>query len=134
MLDAGLGSGATGGFLVGAPVSDTYAAINISTATTTRIVTGVSGRQVRIGAQHMVTALANNVAWIEGTGATCGTGTAGMAGGTSAASGYNFAANGGISEGAGFGTVLATVTSGDSVCIVTSASTQLSGGISYTIY
>jgi hypothetical protein len=130
----GLGSGATGGEVIGVPVADTYKAINISTATTTLIVTGVSGRQVRISAQHMIAAGADNVAWIEGTGATCGTGTAGMAGGTTAASGYNFAANGGITEGAGIGTVLATVTTGDSVCLVTSAAVQLSGGISYTIY
>jgi hypothetical protein len=134
LLDAGLGSGATGGFLVGVPVGDTYKAINISTATTTLIVTGVSGRQVRITAQHMIAAAADNVAWIEGTGATCGTGTAGMAGGTTAASGYNFAANGGIAEGSGLGTVLQTVTTGDSVCLVTSAAVQLSGGIEYTIY
>jgi hypothetical protein len=134
ILHAGLGSGATGGFLVGIAVGDTYKAINISTATTTLIVTGVSGRQVRITAQHMLAAAADNVAWIEGTGATCGTGTAGMAGGTTAASGYNFAANGGIAEGSGLGTVLQTVTTGDSVCLVTSAAVQLSGGIEYTIY
>jgi hypothetical protein len=130
----GLGSGATGGDLIGLPVGDTYKAINISTATTTLIVTGVSGRQVRISAQHMIAAAADNVAWIEGTGATCGTGTAGMAGGTTAASGYNFAANGGIAEGSGLGTVLQTITTGDSVCLVTSAAVQLSGGIEYTIY
>lgn len=129
-----IASGATGGLMQGAAVGDTYKAINISTATTTLIVTGVSGRQVRITAFHMLTQAANNVAWIEGTGATCGTGTAGMAGGTTAASGYNFAANGGMTHGSGLGTVLATVTAGDSVCIVTSAATQLSGGLSYAIY
>lgn len=130
----GAGSGSTGGNLVGMPVCDSYANVNVSTATTTLIVTGVSGRQVRICSQHLVTAAANNVAWIEGTGATCGTGSAGMAGGTTAASGYNFAANGGIAQGSGLGTIMRTATTGDSVCIVTSAATQLSGGISYTIY
>jgi hypothetical protein len=98
------------------------------------LVTGVSGRQVRISAMHMITAAANNVALIEGTGATCGTGTAGMAGGTTAASGYNLAANGGIAFGSGLGTVMQTATTGDSVCVVTSAATQLSGGLQYTIY
>jgi hypothetical protein len=134
ILHAGLGSGATGGFLVAVPVSDTYKNINIATATTTLLVTGVSGRQVRIGSLHLVTTLANNVALIEGTGATCGTGTAGMAGGTTAASGYNFAANGGLTIGSGLGTVMQTATTGDSVCIVTSAATQLSGGLQYAIY
>jgi hypothetical protein len=130
----GAGSGSTGGNLVGIPVGDTYKNINISTATTTLLVTGVSGRQVRISALHMVTAAANNVALIEGTGATCGTGTAGMAGGTTAASGYNLAANGGIAFGSGIGTVMQTATTGDSICVVTSAATQLSGGLQYTIY
>jgi hypothetical protein len=130
----GAGSGATGGFVVGIPVGDTYKNINVSTATTTLLVTGVSGRQVRISALHMITSIANNVAFIEGTGATCGTGTAGMAGGTTAASGYNLAANGGIAFGSGLGTVMQTATTGDSVCVVTSAAAQLSGGLQYTIY
>lgn len=131
---AGVGSGATGGFLTPIPIGDTYKVINISTATTTLLVTGVSGRQVRITTLHMITALANNVAFIEGTGATCGTGTAGMAGGTTAASGYNFAANSGIALNGGGGTAIQTVTTGDSVCVVTSAVTQLSGGLEYAIY
>jgi hypothetical protein len=129
---AELGSGATGGDLVGIPVSDTYKNINVSTATTTLLVTGVSGRQVRIGALHFVAAGADTVTLIEGTGATCGTGTAGMAGGTS--TGYSLASNGGLSLGSGLGTVISTVTSGDSVCLVTSAAVQLSGGLQYTIY
>lgn len=129
-----LGSGATGGLLVGVTACDSDAVINIATATTTRLVTGVSGRQVRICAFDMVTAAANNVAWIEGTGATCGTGSAGMAGGSTAASGYNFAANGGIGRGSGIGEVLTTATTGDSVCLVTSAAVQLSGHIKYAIY
>jgi hypothetical protein len=133
-LNGYIGSGATGGFTTGAAVGDTYKNINVSTATTTLLVTGVSGRQVRISAMHMITAAANNVALIEGTGATCGTGSAGMAGGTTAASGYNFAANGGIAFGSGLGTVMQTATTGDSVCVVTSAATQLSGGLQYTIY
>jgi hypothetical protein len=133
-FNGNLGSGLTGGLLAGVTVGDTYKNINVSTATTTLLVTGVAGRQVRITALHMVTAAANNVALIEGTGATCGTGTAGMAGGTTAATGYNFSANGGMTEGAGLGTVMQTATAGDSVCIVTSAATQLSGGLQYAIY
>lgn len=130
----GLISGATGGFLGGITVCDLSKPINISTATTTLMVTGVSGRQVRICSFHVVTAAANNVAWLEGTGATCATGTAGMAGGTTAASGYNFAANSGIAIGSGIGEVLTTATAGDSVCLITSAATQLSGFIKYTIF
>lgn len=131
---AGLGSGATGGFLTGIPVADSFVNVNVSTATTTLLITGVSGRHVRISSISLVTAAANNVALISGTGATCGTGTTGMNGGTTAASGWNFAANGGITQGNGLGTINQTNATGDSVCIVTSAATQLSGRIAYAIY
>lgn len=134
VLLGGLSSGATGGDVIALPVCDSYDVVSISTATTTLEITGVSGRQVRICSLHLIAGAADNVAIIEGTGATCATGTAGMAGGTTAASGYNLAANGGLTLGSGIGTVMRTATAGDSVCIVTSAATQLSGGISYTIY
>lgn len=130
----GLGSGATGGFLTGFAVCDSFVNVNVSTATTTLLVTGVSGRHVRICGMNLVTLAANNVALISGTGATCGTGTTGMNGGTTAASGWNFAANGGLTQGNGLGTINQTNATGDSVCIVTSAATQLSGRIAYTIY
>ena len=130
----GVTSGATGGFLAGIPVCDSFANINIVTATTTLIVTGVSARHVRICSLSLVTAGANNVALISGTGATCGTGTTGMTGGTTAATGWNFAANGGIAQGSGIGTINQTNAVGDSVCAITSAAVQLSGRISYTIY
>jgi len=130
----GLGSGATAGFLIGFPVCDSFANVNVSTATTTLIVTGVSGRHVRICSLSLVTAAANNVALISGTGATCGTGTTGMNGGTTAASGWNFAANGGLTQGSGLGAINQTNATGDSVCVITSAATQLSGRLSYAIY
>ena len=130
----GLGSGGTGGFLVGMPVCDSFFPVDIVTATTTLAVTGVSGRHVRICSINLVTAAANNVALISGTGATCGTSTAGINGGTTAAEGWNFAANGGIALGNGLGTVMQTETTGDSVCIVTSAAVQLSGTLTYAIY
>lgn len=131
---AGLGSGLTGGEMISPAVADTPKVINISTATTTLIVTGVSGRQVRIGSMILIAAGADNVALIEGSGATCGTGTAGMAGGTTAASGFNLVANQGYTFGSGLGTVFETATAGDSVCIVTSAAVQLSGTAMVSIY
>lgn len=133
ILHAGLGSGATGGFLLAVPVCDTYVNVNIVTATTTLLVTGVSGRHVRICSLNLLAAGADNVGIISGTGATCGTGSAAIVG-TSAATGYNFAANGGIAAGSGMGTIMRTVATGDSVCAITSAAVQLSGVIGYTIY
>lgn len=130
----GLTSGATGGFLQGITVCDSHTPIDIVTATTTLIVTGVSGRHVRICAWNFLTAGANNVAIITGTGATCGTSTAGVNGGITAAEGWNLPANGGIAQGSGFGEIARTETTGDSICIITSAAVQLSGNISYAIY
>lgn len=132
----GLGSGATGGDLIGLPVSDTYKVINISTATTTLLISGVAGRKIRIGAIHFIAAGADNVALIEGTTTTtpCDTGTAGVAGGTTAATGYNLVANQGYTFGSGLGTVIQTATAADNLCVVTSAAVQLSGGIDYAIY
>lgn len=134
LADAGLSSGATGGLLLSPTICDSFANVNVATATTTLLVTGVAARHVRICAFSLVTAGANNVALISGTGATCGTGTTGMTGGTTAATGYNFAANGGISQGSGVGTINQTNATGDSVCIVTSAAVQLSGRVSYAIW
>lgn len=114
-----------------------FASIDIVTATTTLIVTGVSSQHVYICSVALVSAGANNVAFVAGTGATCATSTAGMAGGATAAEGYNFAANGGLTLGSGDGTVMSTNVSGgatgDSVCIITSAAVQLSGVIGYVI-
>lgn len=133
MYVGGVTSGATGGFLTGIPVCDSFVNVNISTNTTTLLITGVSGRHIRVCAYDLQNNAADNVGIISGTGATCGTGTAAIVG-TTAASGYNFAANGGISKGNGIGTVLRTVATGDSICLITSAATQLSGTWSYTIY
>lgn len=130
----GLASGATGGFLTGITVCDLHVSVDIVTATTVLAVTGVAGRHVRICAVNLVSAGANNVAIVAGTGATCATSTAGMNGGVTAAEGWNFAANGGIAQGTGLGEIMRTETTGDSVCIITSAAVQLSGNISYTIY
>lgn len=130
----GLTSGATGGLVTGITVCDSGFDIDINTATTTLVVTGVASRKVRICSFNMVATAADTVAWIEGTGATCGTGTAGMIGSSTAAHGQAFAANGGIAVGSGLGEVLTAATAGDSVCLVTSAATQLDGHIKYAIY
>lgn len=130
----GLGSGATGGFLIGPAVADTFKSVSVTSATTTLLITGVSGRHVRITSINLVSAIANNVALISGTGATCGTGTAGISGGTTAANGWNLAANGGLAYGNGVGTIMQTAATGDSVCVITSSVGPLAGAIGYAIY
>lgn len=133
-FNAGIGSGATGGLLIGIAVGDTFVNVDIVTATTTLIITGVSGRHVWITSMALLTSLANNVAIISGTGATCGTGTTSMNGGVTAAEGWNWAANQGIAQGTGLGAINRTNATGDSVCIITSTTGQLSGRIGYAIF
>ena len=130
----GTGSGATGGLPVPVIACDSWAPVDIVTATTTLIITGVAGRHVYICSISLIAGGADNVAIVSGTDATCATSTAGMNGGVTAAEGYVLAANGGIAQGNGLGAIMRTETAQDSVCIITSAAVQLSGTISYAIF
>jgi hypothetical protein len=52
-----------------------------------------------------------------------------MAGGTTAATGWNFAANGGIALGNGEATVTKTASTNVNVCLITSGTAQTSGAV-----
>jgi len=109
----------------------------ISATANTQIITGATGRQTYICAMNIVvgSATITNVALVEGTGTTCATNTAGIAGGTTSPTGWSFAANGGLAQGSGFGAIMRTATTGDNVCLLISATTltnQVSGHISWT--
>jgi hypothetical protein len=111
----------------------TFVPIDIVTATTVLLATGVASQHVYVCSLVLFTAGANNVTLIAGTGATCGTSSAGVFGGVTAAEGFNFPAGGGIVlGGAGF-EIGRTETVQDSLCIITSAATQLSGNIGFVI-
>lgn len=126
---AGNGSGN----LTGVTVCDNSAAINMSTSTTTQIIaiSGTGGRTY-ICSINIIVGAADNVALISGSGTNCASNQAGLAGGTTAGSGWNFAANGGLTLGSGLGMVIKTATTNNEVCLVTSASAQVSGTITYT--
>lgn len=109
----------------------TYTPISITTATTTRIVAPASAKQTFICYLFMTSAAADNVAIVEGTGGTCGTGTAGVVGGTTSANGPNFSANGGIAMGKGSSTVAATAGTNVDLCLITSAATPIAGIIAW---
>lgn len=114
-----------------AGAAKTYSPVNIVTATTTRFAAPAASKKTYICSIVLVTAAANNVNIIEGTGGTCGTATAGVAGGTTAATGLNLAANGGLTLGNGASSVMATAGSNVDMCLITSAAVQLSGHISW---
>jgi hypothetical protein len=73
-----------------------------------------------------------NVALVSGTKVTneCDTGAAGLAGGATAATGWNFAANGGIAFGSGIGTVTNDA-GGKDICLLFSGAVQVGGVITY---
>ena len=112
----------------GASIANTTSTA-ISLTANTQIINGGSSKQTYICAINIVSAGAENIALVEGTGTTCGTGSAGLAGGTSAATGWNFAANGGLAIGNGLGVIARTATAADNVCLLISGSGQVSGNV-----
>lgn len=109
----------------------TYTPISITTATTTRIVAPVASKRTYICYMLLTSAAADNVGIVEGTGGTCGSGTAGVVGGSTAANGPNFAANGGVAMGGGGFAVAATAGTNVDLCLITSAATPLAGHIAW---
>jgi hypothetical protein len=121
-------------FLVVDPCkAQTKSYASISQTASTQLVAGTASKKIYVCSIHVVVAAATNVAVVEGTGTVCGTGTAGVGGfsGSTAATGWNFAANSGIALGNGDSSLGAEVASGDNLCIFNSGSGQVSGGISY---
>jgi hypothetical protein len=110
-----------------------YASIN-QTANA-QLAAGATSKKIYVCSIHVVVAAATNVALVEGTGSVCASGTAGVngLGGATAATGWNFASNGGIALGNGDSSVGAEGTSGDNLCLFNSGSGQVSGGISYVV-
>lgn len=115
--------------------SGTKSYLNISQTSNTKIITGVSGKNTYICSFFIAPlSSATNIALVEGTGSTCGTGTAGVpgtTGGSTAATGANLSANGGFVLGTGVGAVGKNGTTADDICLLQSAANQISGGLSY---
>ena len=127
----GIGSGATGGLMRHGIICDTP--FDIAQTAGEQLLAGVSGRKIYICSMNLVTATAQNIAIVSGTGTVCATGTtrvSGSSGGSTAATGWNLAANGGIVLGAGAngGKVAETLNAADNLCLLQSGSGQISGG------
>ncbi|HXD86813.1 MAG TPA: hypothetical protein VN641_09975 [Urbifossiella sp.] len=107
----------------------------ISLTASGQIIAGTAGKKTYICSIDVVSATAQNVALVEGTGTTCATNLFGLAGGTTAATGWNFAANGGLVKGSGIGTVYSpsadTNAAAANVCLLSSSTGQISGQIEY---
>lgn len=103
-----------------------YTPINVSSSGTTRILIGTASKKVYFCSFHVVTASGDNVALVEG--ATSCSSPTGIAGGNTAATGWNITGNG-ISLGNGGYSVMAEATAGDDVCLITSVGQQVSGAM-----
>lgn len=98
--------------------------INISTATTTKVITANSARATFLTSWDVMNGGTGNLTWVYGSGTNCGTGTTAMTGP------YPLIAQAGISKGVGVGPVLFAPKAKD-VCIITDANVQHSGSFSY---
>ena len=106
------------------------APINTSTAVTTQLVPAVNGQGIYVTSFNFVMAASQTVQFEYGSGATCGTGTTILTGAYAAGALAELA----ISSGSGVGLILAVpaAATGNALCMVTSAATQVSGSVSYT--
>lgn len=120
-----------GGTPFGVLACENFTPIN-TTASVQLLSSGGLLQKFRICSFEFVVSAADNVALVEGTGATCGTGTAGVFGGATAATGWNLAVNGQISLGSGLGMVGATSVNADNLCLLVSSAAQVSGGFTWT--
>jgi len=98
-------------------------------------ITGTSAKKTYVCSLDITSATAQNIALVEGTGSVCATNIFGLAGGTTAATGWNLAANGGLTKGAGSGTIYSpsadTNATAANVCLLSSSTGQISGQITY---
>jgi len=110
--------------------------VPISTASgTVAVVTGVSAKKIYVCSLSLVAAGAISVSLAEGSSSTCGTSAQaavlGVATNGTAANGIALAANGGLTLGNGGGTVAATATNANYLCLFQSGTTQIAGNLTY---
>jgi len=134
-----IGTGSANLFTIGAvanangdpcsSLATTYVPISVVTATTVQIAAPVSAKKIYVCGLSLFAGAADNVAVIEGTGGTCGGGTvAGVLGGTTTGAGFIFSASTGTNL-VNTGARTATVAQG--LCLITSTTGPLTGGLTY---
>jgi hypothetical protein len=105
--------------------------VTISQTTNTQLLAGTASTRTYVCSIQVMTATTQNISLVSGTGAVCATSVGPMLGGSSSATGWNFAANGGIVIGGAGHTIAKTDTDADNVCLIQSGAGQVSGSLSY---
>ena len=96
-----------------------------------QLITGTASERVYVCSIAIVTATAQNIALVDGTGTVCATSPTGLLGGSTAATGQNFAVNGGWVLPFNQGGWAKTSTDADNVCLRQSSTGQVSGIVTY---
>ena len=104
---------------------------SISTTSSVVLVANSGGKLIHVCSFSIVAAGAESVSLVEGTGSVCATGIKGIYGGTSASTAV--AANGGVVL-ASDRIILPMQIRGDDLCILKSASNNVSGVLTYGLY
>lgn len=112
-------------------ICDNFTPVGVIAANTRIVLAGNANMFVYICSYNLNASAAITFSIVEGTGATCGTGTLAMVGGTTAAAGLSLGVAGTVNYGGGAGAVTKTAVAGDSVCIFPSAG-NLSGVVGWT--
>jgi hypothetical protein len=108
--------------------------VNISSAGTVEFLNGAgAGNYIYICSINIVSAAANNILIAEDDTDNCASITAGLNGGTTAGTGWNFAANSGAAPGGGAAWIMKSAGTNRYGCLLTSASTQTSGTIVFAV-
>lgn len=107
--------------------AQSYATGVITSATTTRIIAPSASNKTYLCAFFMKASAADNVAVVEGTGGTCGTGTAALLGGTTTANGFVFgtAGDGVLLQAGGKVAIVQTAGTNVDTCLITSTTGPL---------
>lgn len=109
------------------PATTASVAVTISSATTTLLITGVSGKSIYVTGALIIADGTGSIQFKAGTGATCGTGTVNLTGNMA------LTAQQGFAMGVGNGTFW-VAPQGFSVCATTNAAVGMPGSLSYAIF
>ncbi len=120
-----INSANTGGSFTSIIQAGASVPINISTAATTQLIAGVSGKAIYVTAWDMIAAGTTNFTFEYGTGTNCAVGVTPLTGP------YSLVAQFGAAKGSGLGPVL-VVPAGNALCALSSAAVQVSGSLAYT--
>lgn len=109
-------------------MKDCNVQVAVNQTASATLITGTAGQRIYVCSILLVSAGAQLVSLVEGTGTNCATGVAALIGGTSAS--LSLAADSGFSTIAPFGW-LSTQTTGNNLCLLQSGTGNISGTVSY---